>query len=90
MNTVGRKARFGLVQHHHVLTGFAAVDGEAALLAHEGLAEPGAAAHHLAGVGVGRPGHGALREAAAGRSYCRIHRQGRHFAGVGHIHQTRT
>lgn len=35
-----------------ILTGLAAVDREAAPLAHKGLAEAGASAQHLAGIGV--------------------------------------
>lgn len=71
-----------------LLTGFAAVDGEAALLADEGLAEAGASTQHLAGVGVGRPGRCALGEAAAGRPRRRVDRQGRRLTGVGHINQS--
>lgn len=72
------------------LTGLAAVDREVAPLAHEGLAEAGTSAQHLAGVRVGQPWRGALCKAAAGRSYCRIHSQGRRLTGVGHVHQPRT
>lgn len=48
-------------------TSFAAVDGEAAPLTHEGLAESGSSAQHLAGVGAAGSGRGTLQE-AAGRS----------------------
>lgn len=74
----------------HVLTGFAAVDGEAALLAHKGLAEARTSTQHLAGIRVGRPGHSTLGEAAAGRPQYWIHCQGRRLAGVGYIHQSST
>ena len=73
-----------------VLTGLAAVHREAAPLAHEGLAEAGASAQHLAGVRVAGPGHDALSEAAAGRPDGRIHRQGGRLTGVGHSHQPLT
>lgn len=56
-------------------TCFAAVDSEVAPLAHKGLAQASSSAHHLAGIGVTQPGHGALRE-AAGCPNCRIQCQG--------------
>lgn len=72
------------------LTCFAAVHGEAGLLARRRLAESGSRARHLAGVGAAGPQGGAVRDGAAGGPERRVQCQGGRLAAAGHGHQART
>lgn len=72
------------------LTGFAAVHGEADLLAHRRLAQAGSCTRHLAGVRAARPEGGAVREGASGGPERRVQREGGCLTATGRGHQART